>query len=108
MRMVTCPKCGANNEEDANFCVTCGASLSTVKWRDRDRCFGQSERSMEDKCFSLPYDGAIIDVVFGLFIILIGISIAFEFNVGRWIGPSIMIIVGILVIVTIIRSRLRW
>lgn len=108
--MVTCPNCGATNDEDANFCVSCGAPLSAVKrWdRDGDGCFGQSERRMDDKCFSLPYDGAVIGVIFGLFIILIGLSIAFEFNIGRWIGPSIMIIIGILIIVSIIRSRLGW
>lgn len=110
MRMVTCPQCGANNDEDANFCVTCGASLSAVKRRERDGggCFGQSERSIEDTCFSLPYAGAIMGVIFGLFIILIGLSMAFQFNIGRWIGPSLMIIIGLLIIVSIVRSRLRW
>jgi uncharacterized integral membrane protein len=109
VRMITCPHCGATNDEDANFCVSCGASLSAVnRWdRDEDECFGLSERSMEDKCFSFPNNGAIIGVLFGLFIILIGISIAYDFNIWRWIGPSILIIIGLLIIVSIIRRRLR-
>jgi len=109
VRMITCPNCGATNDEDANFCVSCGSSLSAVnRWdRDEDECFGLSERSMEDKCFGLPYNGAIIGVLFGLFIILIGISIAYDVNVWRWIGPSILIIIGLLIIVSIIRRHLR-
>jgi ABC-type Mn2+/Zn2+ transport system permease subunit len=61
---------------------------------------------MEDKCFALPYTGAVVGVFFGLFIILLGLSIAYDFNIWRWIGPSILIILGLFIIVSIIRRRL--
>lgn len=109
MRLITCPTCGAHNDDDAHFCVGCGAPLSAVnRWdSDEDGCLWLSDRRMDDKCFGLPYNGAIIGVFFGLFIILIGISIAYDFNIWRWIGPSILIIIGLLIIVSIIRRYLR-
>jgi len=77
--MVYCPKCGTKNEEDVKFCVNCGAALYAEEKRERRRttCFG-AERRREDECFGLPHGGAIAGVIFGAFIILIGIALVLE------------------------------
>ena len=104
MAVVTCPKCGTKNEEDAKFCVNCGAALYPVESREKreDTCFEQPERRVEEECFRLPYGGAIAGIVVGAFIVLLGLAIAFGLNVGRWIGPFILITVGLLIIAGVI------
>lgn len=106
--MLTCARCGARNEEDAKFCVSCGASLYSVERGEKcgDNCFGQPERRIEEECFGLPYGGAIAGIVFGVFIILLGLAIAFGVDIGRWIGPFILITIGVLIIAGVIyRTR---
>ena len=106
--MVTCPKCGTKNEDDAKFCINCGVALYPVRGRERrgDTCFGWPERRVEEECFGLPYVGTIVGVVFGIFIILIGLGIAFGMNIGRWIGAFISITIGSLIIAGVV-YRLR-
>lgn len=108
--MVYCPKCGAKNEDDAKFCAICGASLYPERRtvRRHNECFGQRDRQQEE-CFGLPYGGAIAGIIFGLFIIIIGISVAFEgFNIGRVIGPLILVIIGLLIIAGVVYGRGRY
>ena len=96
--MVICTKCGKENEEDAKFCFNCGATLHPEERKKRgDTCFG--ERRPEEECFRIPYGGAIAGIIAGVFIILIGLAIAFEIDIWRWIGVFILLIIGILVIV---------
>ncbi len=78
--MVYCSKCGAKNEEDTEFCVKCGANLrAPPTWR-RER--GRREKGEkqekgekhEQECFGLPHGGAIIGIIIGIIVILVGIS----------------------------------
>ncbi len=96
--MVSCAKCGALNEDAARFCVNCGASLSAEKRKKRagEDCFGPQTEGEE--CFGLPYGGAIVGVVFGIFIVLIGISIFLGLDIGNMIWPMAIVILGILII----------
>ena len=107
--MVTCSKCGTKNEEGARFCVNCGAALFPERERERrgDTCFGRPERRIEEECFGLPYGGAIVGVIFGIFIIILGLSVAFGVDIGRWIGPLILITIGSLIIVGIVYGLRR-
>ena len=107
--MVTCSKCGTSNRDDARFCVNCGASLYLTERRERreDTCFGQPESRVEGECFGLPFGRAIIGLIVGIFIILLGLSMIFEFNLGRWTGPFILIVVGALIIAGVIRAASR-
>jgi len=96
--MVYCQKCGTQNDDAAEFCVKCGASLQTGTSSSRRR----ERRKAEQECFGLPHGGAIAGIVFGVLILLWGlmmllqqtgiIAVTFEF----WY--IIIIVIGILVV----------
>jgi len=92
--MVYCTKCGAKNEEDANLCVKCGASLYAM---DRDEHY----KRMEGECFGIPRGNLVAGVFFGLIIILLGISILlnelYGVNFPWW--PIVIILIGTLIVV---------
>jgi uncharacterized membrane protein YvbJ len=96
--MVYCPKCGTKNEDTAEFCVKCGASLQTGTIASRR----YARRKAEQECFGLPHGGAIAGIVIGAIVLIWGISTllqqlgiiaeSFEF----WF--IIIIVIGILII----------
>ena len=63
--MAYCSKCGFKNEEKDEQCSECGASL---------RVRAKREKRVEDECFGLPHGGVIAGLLFGIIIILWGIS----------------------------------
>lgn len=66
--------------------------------RDRDDpCFGPSSRE-ERECFGIRYGGVIVGLIFGFFIIIIGITLVLGQDIGRYIGPAFVIILGLLII----------
>lgn len=75
--MVTCPKCGAEAQEDHKFCSRCGASLEIKprpaepkpRGKERNTCFGEGERD---------YLGL---VSVGFFIIIVGIVFLSNMNI---------------------------
>jgi len=107
--MVNCQKCGAKNAEDSDFCTKCGARVQLAKpkaaakgeeigakaeeWGRR-----MGERA-EQECFGLPGGGAICGAIFGLLIILLGLSIVFAWPFWYLIGPLMVIIIGLLIVV---------
>ena len=76
--MVYCTKCGSENEDDAIECKNCGASLRPPSYRTyrrkrgEDRCFGSS--GGEDWCFGSSGGVPIFGVLFGILIIIWGIT----------------------------------
>ena len=110
--MVNCVKCGTKNEEDAKYCTNCGADLKTSQEKglegrveERAEEFGrraeewgeQFGKRVEDECFGLPHGGAIAGLIFGVIIILVGMSLVVGF-VWEFFWPAVIIIVGVLVI----------
>jgi len=65
--MVYCSKCGSKNEDDAEFCKKCGASLTGLKMGKEERC--------EEECAGGKHGAPIF---WGILIILIGLIIIFE------------------------------
>jgi len=65
--MVYCTKCGELNEDGAEYCTKCEASLTA---RDRTR----RVRSDRDMCFGAPMEGHVLGIFFGLMIVLWGVS----------------------------------
>jgi len=93
--MVYCQKCGTKNEEDAEYCSNCGADLQANKPRRRRR---MDDRPREE-CFGLPYGGAIVGIIVGIFLILIGLSAFYPNIVIRpYIWAIVLVIIGVLII----------
>lgn len=67
--MVYCAKCGTKNEDAAETCTSCGASLQ-IGTRHGIR----ARKRAEDECFGLPYGGVIVGLIIGVIIILWGLS----------------------------------
>jgi uncharacterized membrane protein YvbJ len=91
--MVYCAKCGKQNDEGAQFCVDCGATLYPEIARGRR---GSRERRKEDECFGLPHGGAIFGLIIGIIIIFVGLQQVFGWNID--LGPLAIIIFGLLII----------
>ena len=72
--MVYCPKCGTQNDNAADFCAKCGASLQTgtVSSRRRERIRAEQE------CFGLPHGGAIAGILLGVIILIWGFSVLLQ------------------------------
>lgn len=97
--MVTCTKCGTENVEGARFCVSCGTALYPKERREKeeDTCFGREKR-VEDECFGLPHGGAIAGIIFGVFIIILGLAMFLGQDIWELIGPFAAVIIGILIV----------
>ena len=96
--MVYCPKCGTKNEDTAEFCVKCGASLQTGTVASRR----YARRRAENECFGLPHGGAIAGIVFGVLILVWGITMLLQQfgyisqSVDFWY--IIIIVIGVLIV----------
>ena len=114
--MVYCTKCGAENEEGASTCVSCGEPLQASRVRRRDweeelevraEEFGERAerwgRSMEQECFGLPEGNTIIGVLFGLAIILLGARQLFDWDID--FGPYVAIVIGALIIIGVLYNQ---
>lgn len=99
-----CAKCGTKNEDNATECAKCGAALQVPRperrYRSDNNCFGPHERrNMEDECFGLPHGGAIAGIIFGIIIVIIGLAILSGLRIWDYLGPLIMVIIGVLIVV---------
>ena len=101
--MVYCTKCGAKNEETAAMCVKWGAPLhktAAPPWT-------YERRQAEKECFGLPHGGAIVGLIIGMIIILVGLSQLPGIDFGEYIWPLVIIIFGILLIAGALYSYSR-
>lgn len=81
------------NADDAETCSKCGASLYSV--REETTRY----RRREDECFGLPRGRAIVGLIFGIIIIVWGLSQVpglLPREIEFW--PVIIIIFGVLVV----------
>jgi hypothetical protein len=67
---------------------------------------------MESECFGLPHGGAIIGLVFGILIIVVGLGLFLQatgVNVNFWsiIWPIIIVIFGVLMVAGALYRRQR-
>jgi len=97
--MVYCSKCGTKSADDARMCANCGAPLYTVgeSYRGSER---EHYRRVEGECFGLPNGGAVAALVFGLIIIILGVSLFLQanYNINIDIWPLLLVIVGVLIL----------
>ncbi len=107
--MVYCSKCGTKNDDNATTCSNCGAPLYTV-----GQSYPGSEREhyrrMENECFGLPHGGMIAALVFGIIIILVGLSLflqaSYQININFW--PLIIVVFGLLLVAGALYRRRRY
>jgi amino acid transporter len=57
------------NDDAAEFCVKCGASLRTGTFESRRA----ERRRAEAECFGLPHGGAIVGIAIGIMVLLWGL-----------------------------------
>lgn len=91
--MVYCSKCGKKNEDDAEFCASCGAALYPKERREQ-REDTLLEKRKKDECFGLPRGGTIFGLFIGIIIIIVGLQQLFGWKID--VGPFATIIVGML------------
>jgi uncharacterized membrane protein YvbJ len=114
--MVYCHNCGAENEEDENYCSKCGEPLKEddkrrTRWerrqRRRNECFGMEQRQRErDECFGLPGGNIILPLIIGVILILAGLSSIYGFQYLQYLGPALIVLIGLLIIAgAIYRAR---
>ncbi len=110
--MVYCSKCGTQNPDTATVCSNCGAPLYAV-----GQHYPGSEREhykrVENECFGLPNGGAIVALVFGLIIVLVGLGLFLQasgyiVNFGNYIWPIILVVFGILIVAAALYGRRRY
>lgn len=109
--LVYCSKCGAKNEDTTQVCVGCGASLYVPKHAAKHKgneCFGpKEEKRFEDECFGLPYGGAIVGIIFGAIILIFGFAWLVGVSLWEYIGPLLVITVGILIVAGVAYAATR-
>ncbi len=120
--VVYCSKCGAKNDDDAEHCTQCGATLKVSREKRLERRaeewgeeFGrraeawgrQMEREFEGECFGLPQGGAIVGIILGVIILILGFAWLANIDVWTYLGPLAVIIVGILILVSVVYSVAR-
>jgi hypothetical protein len=97
--------------EDAKYCEKCGAALSVIQeagWERRVEQWGEEfGRSVEEGCFGFSQGGTIIGIIIGVFLLIVGISILVGDTIWRWIGPSFIIVIGLLIIVGVLSKTFR-
>lgn len=95
--MVYCTECGEQNPDDAEFCVKCGAALYPS--RSYERSWHRRDREM---CFGVPVSGQIWGIIFGLVILLWGLSklVGIHFNI---LAP-IAIVFGLIILMGALRG----
>jgi hypothetical protein len=100
--MVYCTKCGANNRTAAEFCSSCGASLhtpSSSEWMDElgETCFGREWSGGAQI-------GLLIGLLFGVVITIAGVSMLLGEAIWRWVGPAVVIGIGVVIIYSIAKK----
>jgi hypothetical protein len=91
--MVYCTKCGAENEDDAINCKSCGEPLKETYTPRRYR----RQRRDDDICFG-PRGGSWIGLFIGLMIVLAGLSELLPSVSWDRLWPIPVILLGLLIV----------
>ena len=86
------------NDDAAEFCVKCGASLRTGTYESRR----YERRRAESECFGLPHGGAIVGLAIGIIILIWGIFVLAQQTGVIAVTPDlwfvVIIVIGVLLI----------
>ncbi|MBO3799283.1 MAG: zinc ribbon domain-containing protein [Thermoproteota archaeon] len=100
--MVYCIKCGYKNPDEATVCAQCGAQLYPPPPQQAREYWRR-----EDECFGIPRFGQIITIVFGVFLILMGVNLLLPAQYRIEVGPLFLILLGMLILLGALYSRRR-
>ncbi len=90
--MVYCQKCGTKNEDNADYCIKCGANLQTGTHVSKRH----ERKKAEEDCFGLPNGNAIGGIILGIVVLLWGLTMILDITFNFWY--IILIIFGVLMI----------
>ena len=108
--MAYCQKCGSKNEDDAEFCKKCGASLSgkSMDHKKGDPC--------EEECV-VGKRSSYAPIFWGAIVILVGLWILFEFVLKNtvfknqlpvWLEDfSFWWLIGLIIAIAVIMTGIR-
>jgi len=96
--MVYCIKCGAMNDDETDYCKSCGESLH----RRRRTSRRHDGRTI---CFGVPIQRNLLGVLFGFFVALWGVTELLGFNFDIW--ALALICFGVLLILTVLKKPVR-
>ncbi len=110
--MAYCAKCGKKNEDDAEFCSKCGASLTgSVKDHKKDK-----EDRCEEECVGGKHS-PFAPIFWGIIVILVGLWILFEIviknttlydSLPTWLQNfEFWWLIGLIIAVAIIATGIR-
>jgi len=87
--LVYCTKCGAQNPDDAQVCVSCGQALYPTRY--------PREKREREACFGLP--SAWGSIILGLFVVVLGLGFFLQqwWRIDIWPG-FFLIFIGILIL----------
>ena len=94
--MIYCTKCGTDNAKENTECSNCGAPIDSEPRRYRSR-----NRDLDDECFG-DRGRSNFPLIFGAFLILIGLSSLLE-EVVPWLNidtlwPLFLVGIGLLIV----------
>jgi len=117
--MLYCPDCGAQNEDDADFCIKCGAPLREGvrrtyrrdEWDEKDeRREKQEKQEKDEKQEKSEGDARNWGLLIGFLILASGlISLAEDWWGYAWdnLWPFLIIIVGLFFVYNGLKARQR-
>jgi len=99
MRLVYCHRCGAENEDDALSCRSCGAPLRGVVGA------GVGRRREDELCFGAERGLSWFGVFIGALIILAGLSWLLGHALWDWLAPAAAIVFGLFIVYRALSGR---
>jgi hypothetical protein len=94
--MVYCNRCGALNDDETEYCKSCGESLRGRRRTSRH----YNDRSI---CFDIPMERNLLEI--GFFIALWGVTELLGFNFDIW--ALALICFGVLLILNVLKKPVR-
>ena len=96
--MVYCSKCGATNDDETEYCKSCGESLHRGRQMSR-------QSYVRNICFGVPVQRNLLELLFGFFIVLWGVTELIGINIDLW--ALALICLGVLLILNVLKKPAR-
>jgi uncharacterized membrane protein YvbJ len=96
--MVYCNRCGSMNDDETEYCKSCGEPLQGRRRTSRYYV----DRSL---CFGIPMQRNLLGILLGFFIVLWGVTELLGFNFDIW--ALAIICFGVLLILNVLRKPER-